>query len=230
MEVLMEQPATRLRTDLEPLPDKMKHLPVDVRGYPVPWFVDYVDGKPEFRAMDMDKWRLAVRDRRCWVCGGQLGVWVAFVAGPMCGVNRTSQEPPSHLDCARWSARNCPFLANPDMVRRQDDLVDNDKLRAISPGVCLTRNPGVAMVWVTRSFEIFRAGGQLGNAGLLIELGEPTKVEWYTKGRAATRAEVIESIESGGYPNLVKIAQTEPGALVELQRARERFWQYLPGE
>jgi hypothetical protein len=102
-----------IRPELEALPSRMKTLPVDERGYPVPWFVDWVDGKPEFRAMDGNKWESAVRYRLCWVCGGTLGVNKSFVAGPMCGINRTSAEPPCHLECATWSARNCPFLKNP---------------------------------------------------------------------------------------------------------------------
>jgi hypothetical protein len=66
----------------------------------VPWFVAWFDGKPEFRAMDGLKWIRAVREHLCWVCGGRLGVWQTFVLGPMCGINRTTVEPPCHLECA----------------------------------------------------------------------------------------------------------------------------------
>jgi hypothetical protein len=52
----------------------MSDLPVDERGFPVPWFVAWFDGKPEFRAMDGLKWIRAVREHLCWVCGGRLGV------------------------------------------------------------------------------------------------------------------------------------------------------------
>jgi len=53
-----------LRPELErPLPHAMGTLRV-VRGYPVPWFVDwYPDGTPEFRAMDRAKWHQAVNPR-----------------------------------------------------------------------------------------------------------------------------------------------------------------------
>ena len=33
--------------------------------------------------------------------------------------------------------------------------------------------------------------------GYLITLGDPERVEWYHRGRLATRAEVVEAIESG---------------------------------
>src|SRR4029077_8964998 len=117
------------RPELEPLPERMRHLPVNSKGYPVPWFVAWVDGQPEFRAMDGAKFRRAIREKLCWVCGGKLGVYVCLVAGPMCGINRTSSEPPCHLECAQWSARNCPFLSNPRQVRREDEVISNTRLR-----------------------------------------------------------------------------------------------------
>src|SRR5439155_15335159 len=110
-----------LRSGVTQLPERIKALPVDERGYPIPWFVDYVNGKPEFRAMDQHKWVRALKEKLCWVCGQPLGRMMTFVAGCMCGINRTSAEPPSHYDCALWSAKNCPFLNNPDMVRREDE-------------------------------------------------------------------------------------------------------------
>jgi len=103
----------------------MRSLPLDERGYPVPWFVAWVDGKPEFRASSREKFRDAVKKRLCWVCGEQLGVYMVFVAGCMCGINRTTSEPPCHLECGQWSAINCPFLSNPQMVRREDDEINN---------------------------------------------------------------------------------------------------------
>src|SRR5713226_4149106 len=195
---------TKLKSDLEPVPDRMKHLPLDERGNPVPWFVAWVDGKPEFRAMDGQKFKRAIREKRCWVCGLTLGVYKTFVAGPMCGINRTSSEPPSHLECARWSARNCPFLSNPQMVRREDEFTVKCGGEDSVAGVGLTRNPGVTMLWTTRTYEVFPDPRQKGS-GYLLTMGEPESVEWYRCGKPATRAEVVESVESG-LPALEAIA------------------------
>lgn len=41
----------QLRSELEELPSRMKTLPVDDRGYVIPWFVAWHEGNPEFRAM-----------------------------------------------------------------------------------------------------------------------------------------------------------------------------------
>ena len=50
----------KLRAELEALPARLHFLPVDERGYPVPWFVAWRDGKPEFRAMEF-LYRVRVR-------------------------------------------------------------------------------------------------------------------------------------------------------------------------
>lgn len=209
-----------IRPELEALPSRMKTLPVDERGYPVPWFVDWVDGKPEFRAMDGEKWESAVRYRLCWVCGGQLGVNKSFVAGPMCGINRTSAEPPCHLECATWSARNCPFLKNPRQARREEGLEE----RLDTPGLALLRNPGVALVWTTRTYSLFPDA----NNRPLITFGDPEHLEWYCEGREATRAEILQSIESG-MPALLAAARLEEGATAELLKTRDNFIEkYVP--
>jgi hypothetical protein len=205
------------------LPMRMKSLPRDDRGFPVPWFVQWIEGKPEFRAMDGKKYVAAVRNNLCWVCGEKMGITKVFVAGPMCGINRTSAEPPSHIECARWSAINCPFLSNPRAVRREDDLINNAISRENAPGKMITRNPGVTMLWVTRQYEIF--GDGRGNP--LIQMGEPERVEWYANGREATLSEVQASIDSG-LPNLEAIARTEKGGIEALHGYVERFQKFLP--
>lgn len=215
------------KVDFASMPARMRGLPLDERGYPVPWFVDWIDGKPEFRAMDARKFVRAIKEKLCWVCGEKLGVMKCFVAGPMCGINRTSSEPPSHLECARWSAQNCPFLSNPRMVRREDELVNNAQLRENAAGFAITRNPGVAMLWITRQYEVFNAGEAGGGSGYLIQMGEPESVEWWAYGRAATRAEVQASIDSG-LPNLEAIARTERGGLEALEGYKARFERWLP--
>src|SRR6267378_1368837 len=213
-----------LRSELEPLPSRMQSLPIDERGYTVPWFVDWIGVKPEFRAMDPKKWIRAVKEKLCWTCGERLGRWMVFVAGPMCGINRTSSEPPSHLECARYSARNCPFLNNPEAIRRVDEVIGADMSNA--PGFALTRNPGVTMLWITNSFSVFGDG----KGKPLLHMGEPDGgVEWYRAGKIATREEVLESVNSG-LPALVAIAQQQDGALKYLDECRQRFERYLPKE
>jgi len=114
--------AHQLRQDVQTPPSFMQHLPIDKRGYPVPWFVEWIKGEPEFRAMDPRRLVKAINQRLCWTCGKLLFQEEVFVIGPMCAVNRISSEPPSHRECALYAATNCPFLSKPQMVRRKDGL------------------------------------------------------------------------------------------------------------
>ena len=144
----------QLRPELRDLPIRMQHLPLDERGFPVPAFVDTINGKRDFRFMSQEHWNRCVKWRRCWVCGDKLGSYLAFVIGPMCCVNRTTSEPPCHAECARWSAQFCPFLSRPHMVRREDALTDAGQQNVA--GCPITRNPGCCAVWITHSYRIWR--------------------------------------------------------------------------
>lgn len=178
-----------------PLPNRMRMLPVDKHGRPIPWFVHINDdGVPDFRVIRSHGIEDAYRFGYCWVCGEPRGKFAAFVLGPMCAINRTTSEPPCHRDCAEYAARACPFLATPAMTRRTRDMPDAPApgIMGGTAGIALDRNPGVALVWITRDWSPFRAPG-----GVLFRLGEPTHTAFYAHGRNATVEEIRESIRTG---------------------------------
>lgn len=223
---------TAPRTFPVPLPERMARLPVSPAGFPVPWFVGWLDaagtatprgtGTPDFRAIHPGAIETAVHSRICWLCGESLGSRAAFVIGPMCSVNRVSSEPGSHLECATFAARACPFLANPKRERRTDNMPAG---RVPPAGIMIPRNPGVALVWTTKRWKPFRAG-----AGVLFELGDPERVEWWAEGRVATRAEVLASID-GGLPSLEAAARLDgPSGLAALADAVKVAQRWLPAE
>lgn len=193
-------------------PDRIAALPRDERGFPIPWFAAEIDGKPDIRVADTHKMARAIKERRCWVCGERLGVHMAFVIGPMCGINRVISDPPSHRACAEFSVMNCPFLSRPLAKRTSDEIRDKGIVHDAA-GFGLKRNPGAVGIWVTKSYRVFRPNA--GNAGILFSLGDPEKVTWYASGRAATREEVEHSIATG-LPSLQELAgqqdREEPGA------------------
>lgn len=228
-----------MSVQLPPMPDRIARLPRDRRGFPVPWFVTWYkdgepcptgEGEPDFRVADQDKMARAVNLRKfghrlCWVCGGAMGKHLAFVIGPMCAINRTISEPPSHFECAEFSAKACPFLSKPRMRRNDKDMPEKIVEAA---GNAILRNPGVACVWITRSYRIERAHG--GRPGSLFALGDPERVLWFCEGRDATRAEVLASINSG-FPLLEEVARREGnGAEEALKEYRERAMVLLPAE
>lgn len=186
------------RKDLPPPTGRIAKLAIDERGYPVPFFVAYVDGKPDHRVMDGAKLVRAVRDKLCWICGEKLGRFVTFTIGPMCAVNRNSAEPPSHLDCAQYSVRACPFLSHPRAHRRDKGLPEGLGVA----GIGLSRNPGVTMLWTTSADEVtvrrIHADPERGvGEGLLFHIGSPQNVECYCEGREASPAEIQDAITTG---------------------------------
>jgi hypothetical protein len=207
--------------DIE-MPWRIKDLPIDERGFPVPHFVEWIDGKPDFRVMSKRAMVACVKHHLCWICGQPLGRHLAFALGPMCAINRVNSEPPSHLECARYAARACPFLARPHAKRREVGLPEGTGAQA---GIPIDRNPGAVGIWTTRSYRIIRVDN-----GDLFELGNPVTVEWWAQGRPATRAEVWQSIESG-LPILRDMALQEgPKAIDELHQRIAQAMPLLPPE
>jgi hypothetical protein len=182
--------------------------------------VGYDDnGEPDFRLMDAQKLFRAVKERRCFVCGEPFGRYMAFTIGPMCAINRTSGDAPSHRECAEFSVQACPFLLNPDQKRNPR------KYHAeTSPpgGEMITRNPGVSLIWICEQYDIWQT-----ETGPLFRIGEPVEISMWSQGRRALRHEVVESIESG-FPLLYAMAEKEGGKAIDaLCLAKKRAYQVL---
>lgn len=227
----MSTTVEQLRPELPPLPDRMKRLKLD-RGYPVPWFVPWIldgkevepgEGEPEFRVASQRRLAEAVKRTRCWLCGQQLGKYRAYVIGPMCLVNRVNAEPPSHLACAEFAAKGCPFLARPHMRRREAGLPEESVEAA---GMMIHRNPGVTCVYTTVQPVTLKGDGK---GGILIDLPEPTEVSFFAEGRAAKREEVVTSIETG-LPILLGVCQNDDERTEVRERAERAVAYYAPAD
>ena len=192
------------------MPGRVTRLPRNKAKYPVPWVVAIIDGEPDFRVIRARGIETALSRKLCWVCGLPFLRQEdrAFVIGPMCAVNRVSAEPPAHRDCAVYSAAACPFLSRPDMTRRDRHMPQDAEKPA---GIMIRRNPGVALVWVTG----YKSWGRRsdGAGGTLFDIGEPKETLWFARGRAATRSEVLASIDSG-LPILAEMAEQDGAAAV----------------
>lgn len=203
-----------------PLPRRMARLPINERGFPVPYFVAKVGDTWDFRAFSGDKVTACYKRRLCWLCGQPLGKYLAFVIGPMCSVNRVSSEPPSHLDCAHYAVRACPFLTKPKMRRNEVD-----KPPGKVAGISLDHNPGVMVIWVTTDYHAISDGA----GGVLFQVHEPTNLLWYAEGRKATREETLAAFNKG-LPFLREIAAKNDGpeGVKELEGMIDRAMKLLP--
>jgi hypothetical protein len=173
-------------------PPSIAKLPLDKRGFPVPYFVKWIDGEPDFRVADTARMHRCVRERRCWICGEKLGRMFAFAIGPMCSINRISAEPPEHPLCATFAVKACPFLSRPLATRPGiEDLKGRADYQAPA-GIAILHNPGVTLIWHTLRYSLDHVDG-----GTLFALGPPQRVSWWREGREATREEVLQAIEKG---------------------------------
>lgn len=207
----------RLRKGLPELPVRMRNLRINEKGYPIPYFVRNINGVYDFRIMDEVKLVNCFTHSLCWICGSNLGIYRTFVVGPMCVVNRTSAEPPSHSDCAMFAAKACPFLAHPKAVRREAGMPE-----VLNPaGVMLEHNPGVTALYTTRRYRIRY------DKGILFEVGEPDHVRWFREGRPATRHEILEGMDLG-IPKLREMCGEDQDQhdLLDVYITRAR--QYIP--
>lgn len=216
-------------------PSNIAALPHDRHGRPVPWFAAWLDEagrharpapdtSPDFRVVRPGATVAAWASRLCWVCGRALARQEprAFVIGPMCAVNLISAEPPAHHECAVYSARACPFLATPNMVRRDRHLPQGT---VMPPGEMIMRNPGVVAVWVVK---YNRPTARAVGSDLLFNIGHPPMwVEWYARARPATRSEVLASITSG-LPALAERCEGNPSALADLRACHARALEVVP--
>jgi hypothetical protein len=199
----------------------MARLPLDERGFPIPWFVhiDKETGNADFRVIRPGGIAIAYRSQTCWLCGDKLGRYQAYVVGPMCGVNRVTSEPPCHQDCAEYAARACPFLTRPLASRNERGLPEE----ASAAGEMIKRNPGCVLVWTQKTPpRPFRVEN-----GFLFRLDDPAQVQFWAHGRPATREEVARSVETG-MPILAAMAERDgPEGARELKAQAARFERLL---
>ena len=171
---LAEKPPALVGGVFPRVPPQLRHLPLNSRGYPVPWFAVHPE---RVTVLDPAKRRRAITERLCWICGRPLGHrLLCFVLGPAQAVTRVVQEPPSHPGCAWFAAKTCPFMLTADY--RPSD---------IDPAEHRLHNPGCFVVWRTDAYAVDGEGRVL--------IGPPETVTWFHQGRAATRTEVLDALE-----------------------------------
>jgi hypothetical protein len=94
------------------IPEAIKRLPRDARGYPIPWAqFRGDDGAADFRTVDQGLVDRCIDERLCGICGEQLAQWVVFIGGPACLTYRLFKDPAMHPACAAFAAIACPFIA-----------------------------------------------------------------------------------------------------------------------
>jgi hypothetical protein len=135
------------------IPEAVRRLPRDSRGYPIPFIVDHdVDGQgtPDFRTIDEDRWTDCAVDRLCEVCGEKLTYWMVFIGGVTACTNRRFLDPPMHRECAEFARRVCPYLVMPGYKYSKrtapEGYKDFDFVSA--------ERPEIMYMYITRDYQI----------------------------------------------------------------------------
>jgi hypothetical protein len=164
-----------------PLPQRMRGLPRDHRGYPI-FYAVMPDPRPlegatvDFRVLNERHHILCGKNRLCAVCGQRLGSQAWFIGGPMCIQNRIFGDAPMHLECARYALQVCPMLTiatkiysdrpvDPEVGNRDDP----DALRTKPQRIVLALPREYRMIENPRGKPVF-------------QLHPEMQVEWFTTG------------------------------------------------
>lgn len=103
------------------IPPQLAHLKLDERGYPIPYFVPMISGKPNFRYQDPTKRNYCIYQKLCSICGANLRSddnWI--VTGPGGYKNQVTSDAPMHLVCAKFSMEVCPHIHFEKAERKEE--------------------------------------------------------------------------------------------------------------
>jgi hypothetical protein len=91
-------------------------------GMPVPATVRWIDGKPDFRQIDVAQYARHYEHKLCAVCGTKLGLSCYWMGGNRCRESHCFIDGPMHEECATLSIKLCPFLNKTRSGYRGDDV------------------------------------------------------------------------------------------------------------
>ena len=211
--------------DIE-IPERIKKLPINEIGFPVPWFVQwFVDGvfsepgigTPDFRITDQRK-RYRSNLRQCWICGELLDEFKAFVVGSKVTITRVNDEPPNHRECAIFALKACPFIAIPSMRRNRKNMPMIMDVETEVP------HSSIYVMWLTKAVS---AVPWHGATETLYMLGDPEEVLWFAEGKLASRFKVTQAIDR----DLLELrGSVNRNAIPQIERYYKSLESWLPTE
>lgn len=153
-----------------PMPPQIAALPRHESGYPIPYFVAWVDGRPDLKLLDQAKQIRCAKFRLCGICGQPVGYWIAFIGGPLTVANRVCTDPGMHEECARYAIAVCPFMARPNARR----AAHHHPLSEAGPGHVAER-PERTALYITRQYTPFTPDSR----NILLRLAPAKRIEWF---------------------------------------------------
>lgn len=186
-----------------PIPYRMKHLPLDKRGYPIPVGVwRDSNGTPHFTINEESRRITNLYRHLCPICGMMLfrGCW--FVGGPGSAFHKMGCyiDPPMHKECMDYALQVCPYLAAPYYSKRIDARLvpKKDKEgRLFVDNTVDPNRPAVFVAVMSVKTSVFK--GQ--NGSLFVKPIRPYRsVEYWRYGKQITASEAMAlGVNPGSY-------------------------------
>lgn len=166
---------TKIREVREtPMPERIARLPRTASGYPIPFFVAYVDGVPDLKLLDGRKQLVCIQNRLCGICGESVEPGeIAFITGPKGVENRVCTDPGMHEGCAEYAVHVCPFMVRPNA--RRSPKHHPDSLPSMG---AIDERPEKTAIYLTRHY----VPRQTNSGAILIRLYAPIRLRWFVDG------------------------------------------------
>jgi hypothetical protein len=183
-----------------PIPACMKHLDKDKRGYPIPFNVFRDNsGIPKFTVNDGEKEAQSLKRGLCNVSGLKLNGKSFFIGGPRSAFHKHGcyLDGPSRLDCLRYAAQVCPYIAAPIYSKRIDDkLIDWDQIDEHQILIDGTQDPDRPELFVISGTDE-TTKVNMSQEGMIYyhPQGRWKSVEFWQKGKKLSDQEALEAMK-----------------------------------
>jgi hypothetical protein len=192
-----------------PIPERMRSLPLDPRGFPI-FVMAYRDktGRAHFTINDENERMRLLKEDRCSICGEKLlrGRW--FIGGEKSAFHAQGAyiDPPTHAECSHYALRVCPYLAAPvfaklikgGTIAANDHTMLIDQTAVVSPSTADEVRPTLFVAVMARGQRTITTP-----AGFLMKPRRPyIAVEYWQHGQQLAR-DVGEAMcrQAGVEPN-----------------------------
>ena len=165
-----------------PIPARMRYLPRDRRGYPIPFIVFRdTDRNPHFTINDDQRRAFVLKHDRCGICNHALfrGRW--YVGGPASAFDPRGAylDPPMHHECAEYALQVCPYLAAPSYSR----LIDGKTLDPEKADATIVLDATVDNTRPDFSVAVMAIGHRITAEGYIVPKRPYRRVEIWKHGK-----------------------------------------------
>lgn len=149
-----------------PLPERMRNLPTDHRGYPIPAnILKDENGVYHFIINDENKRQEQIRLQHCAICDGPLDGEFWFVGGPLSALHPEGAyvDTAQHYECVTYALQVCPYLATrpykrPDPEKVIERVAATSVAHIYVDPTMLPGQPDIFLLVMTDSFLIINNG------------------------------------------------------------------------